>query len=221
MDENELFDILERIRLKYLNDAFIFELVEINGGYQFLSKKNYHEVLNLLIAHKEKRKLSTASMETLAIIAYKQPITKSEIEQIRGVNCDYSVQKLLEKELISISGRSNAPGKPILYETSTVFMDYFGLRSTKDLPQLKDIQGNDNVIHPEDGIVGRGEAETEIIQADERQESSKVSNTESNSQEEENIPMPEQEESEENLDKASNLLENRDDLNDEENQNMN
>ena len=79
---------------------FIGWVVEISNGYQFLSKKDYHELLNQLIIHKEKKKLSTAAMETLAIIAYKQPITKSEIELIRGVNCDYSVQKLLEKDFI-------------------------------------------------------------------------------------------------------------------------
>jgi hypothetical protein len=76
----------------------------------------------------------------LAIIAYKQPITKPELEQIRGVSCDYSIQKLLEKDLIVISGKSDGPGKPILYSTSKNFMDHFGLRSVKDLPKLKDIQ---------------------------------------------------------------------------------
>jgi len=129
-------------------------LVEISNGFQFLSKKEYHELLNQLIIHREKKKLSTAAMETLAIIAYKQPITKSEIELIRGVNCDYSVQKLLEKDLISISGRSSGPGKPILYETSQSFMDHFGLRNQKDLPQLKDIQSFENSINPEDSNLG-------------------------------------------------------------------
>ena len=76
-------------------------------------------------------------LETLAIIAYKQPITKGEVEHIRGVNCDYAVQKLLEKELIEIRGKSDAPGKPIIYGTSKSFMDYFGINSVKDLPQLK------------------------------------------------------------------------------------
>jgi segregation and condensation protein B len=78
-------------------------------------------------------------LETLAIIAYKQPITKLEIEQIRGVSCDYSIQKLLEKDLIHISGKSETVGKPLLYGTSKMFMDYFGINSTADLPKLKDI----------------------------------------------------------------------------------
>lgn len=151
--EELILSSLEVIREKHQSEESVFELVEMSGGYQFLSKKEYHDILNLLIIHKEKKKLSTAAMETLAIIAYKQPITKTEVELIRGVNCDYSVQKLLEKDLISISGRSSAPGKPILYETSVSFMDHFGLRSPKDLPQLKDIQNPENSINPEDGLM--------------------------------------------------------------------
>ena len=86
------------------------------------------------------KKLSTASLETLAIIAYKQPITKSEIESIRGVNCDYAVQKLLEKDLIIISGRNeDAVGKPLIYATSKSFMDYFGINSADDLPKISEV----------------------------------------------------------------------------------
>ena len=89
------------------------------------------------------------SLETLAIIAYKQPITKSEIEQIRGVNCDYAVQKLLEKELVFIKGKSEAVGRPLLYGTSDKFMNYFGINSLKDLPLPKDVapdEGLNNTI---------------------------------------------------------------------------
>ena len=85
-------------------------------------------------------------METLSIIAYRQPITKSEMEHIRGVSCDYAIQKLLEKDLISISGKSDGPGRPVLYSTSQSFMDYFGIRSVKDLPQLKDLHIEQNEI---------------------------------------------------------------------------
>lgn len=152
--EEEIRSCLEALREKLAQDDSVYELVEISNGFQFLSKKQYHGLLNLLIIHREKKKLSTAAMETLAIIAYKQPITKTEIEQIRGVNCDYSVQKLLEKDLISISGRSTGPGKPILYETSQSFMDHFGLKNQKDLPQLKDIQSLENTINPEDSNQG-------------------------------------------------------------------
>jgi len=86
------------------------------------------------------KRLSAAALETLAIIAYKQPVTKGEIESIRGVSCDYAIQKLLEKELIIISGRNeHAPGQPLLYATSKTFMDYFGINTSDDLPKLKEI----------------------------------------------------------------------------------
>lgn len=170
----EIIAQLEVVKEKYTSDDFVFELVEISNGFQFLSKKTYHELLNQLIIHKEKKKLSTAAMETLAIIAYKQPITKTEIELIRGVNCDYSVQKLLEKDLISISGRSSGPGKPILYETSQSFMDHFGLKNQKDLPQLKDIQSLENTINPEDSNVGEIESITteEALEIERKEEDS-------------------------------------------------
>lgn len=153
LTEEAIKESVDGLVEKYQSEDYVFELVEISNGYQFLSKKEYHDLLNQLIIHREKKKLSTAAMETLAIIAYKQPITKSEIELIRGVNCDYSIQKLLEKDLISINGRSSGPGKPILYETSQSFMDHFGLRNVKDLPQLKDIQSLENSINPEDSNV--------------------------------------------------------------------
>ncbi len=153
LSEEQILECLTSLKEKYSSEEYVFDLIEISNGYQFLSKKEYHDLLNQLIIHREKKKLSTAAMETLAIIAYKQPITKTEIELIRGVNCDYSIQKLLEKDLISINGRSSGPGKPILYETSISFMDHFGLKTNKDLPQLKDIQSLENSINPEDSNI--------------------------------------------------------------------
>jgi segregation and condensation protein B len=99
-----------------------------------------------LFNKKNKKRLSTAALETLSIIAYRQPVSKAELEHVRGVSCDYSIQKLLEKELIEITGKSDAPGKPILYGTSKLFMDYFGLKDPKDMPKLKDLQAIDNAI---------------------------------------------------------------------------
>jgi segregation and condensation protein B len=144
--EGEILASIEAIKAKYLSEEFAFELCEIADGYQFLTKKEFHVSVSALIKHKAKKKLSTSAMETLAIIAYKQPITKGEVEHIRGVNCDYAVQKLLEKELIEISGKSDAPGKPLVYKTSKSFMDYFGIKTVKDLPQLKDLHMDQNEI---------------------------------------------------------------------------
>ena len=131
---------LEGIREKYSSDFYPFEVFQSGGGWQFLSKPAFHTTIAQLNGGKFLKKLSNAALETLSIIAYKQPITKGEIESIRGVNSDYSVQKLLEKELIIISGRNEEmPGKPLIYETSKSFMDYFGLNTASDLPKIKEV----------------------------------------------------------------------------------
>lgn len=128
------------IKEKYDSEFYSFGLKESGGGLQFLTKPDYHKTVALLNGDKFLKRLSTAAIETLAIIAYKQPITKGEIENIRGVNCDYAVQKLLEKDLIVITGRKeNAPGQPLIYGTSKNFMDYFGINSAEELPKLSDI----------------------------------------------------------------------------------
>lgn len=131
---------LEGIREKYSADFYPFEVKQSGGGWQFLTRPDYHKTVAQLNKDKYLKKLSAASMETLAIIAYKQPVTKGEIEAIRGVSCDYAVQKLLEKELIIISGRNEkAPGQPLLYSTSSNFMDYFGINSADELPKIKEV----------------------------------------------------------------------------------
>src|SRR5690349_18021813 len=139
---------IEGIREKYQSEFYPFEVRESGGGWQFLTKKGFHKTLAQLNGERFLKRLSTAALETLAIIAYKQPITKGEIEAIRGVNCDYSIQKLLEKELIIITGRNeNMPGKPLVYVTSKSFMDYFGLNSPDELPKLKEIFA-ENLVQP-------------------------------------------------------------------------
>ncbi|MVT09765.1 SMC-Scp complex subunit ScpB [Chitinophaga tropicalis] len=137
---------LEAIREKYSSEFYAFEVRESGGGFQFLTKKEYYQTVAQLNGEKFLKRLSTAALETLAIVAYKQPISKGEIEHIRGVSTDYSIQKLLEKELIVISGRSEVlPGKPLLYSTSKAFMDYFGLNSPKDLPKLKEVFDDEGI----------------------------------------------------------------------------
>lgn len=133
---------------KYQSEFYPFEMRESGGGWQFLTKKDFHKTVAQLNGEKFLKRLSTAALETLAIIAYKQPITKADIEAIRGVNSDYSIQKLLEKELIIITGRNEEmPGKPLVYATSKSFMDYFGINSPQDLPKLKEIY-DDAMIQP-------------------------------------------------------------------------
>ena len=129
-----------------MNYKEAFEILEIADGFQFISKPVVHAVVGTHLKQTTKKRLSQSALETLSIIAYKQPISKSELEQIRGVSCDYSIQKLLEKELIEISGRSDAPGRPLLYATSQKFMDYFGLKSLRDLPKTKDFKEPESEI---------------------------------------------------------------------------
>ena len=125
---------------KYNAEFYPFEVRMSGGGWQFLTKREFHKTVAQLNGDKFLKKLSGAAMETLAIIAYKQPITKGEIEAIRGVNSDYTVQKLLEKELIIIFGRNEKlPGHPLVYATSKNFMDYFGINSAEDLPKIKEV----------------------------------------------------------------------------------
>ena len=140
---------------KYDSEFYPFEVRESGGGWQFLTKKDFHKTIAQLNGDKFLKRLSNAALETLAIIAYKQPITKGEIESIRGVNSDYSIQKLLEKELRLISGRNEQmPGKPLVYATSKNFMDYFGINSAEDLPKIKEVLAEQivegTVIRPED-----------------------------------------------------------------------
>ena len=146
VSKEELRELIKKIEDKYRDEDHVLELRYINNAYQFLTKAVYHEAIQQLQNHNNKRKLSQSALETLAIIAYRQPITKLEIEQIRGVSCDYSIQRLLEKKLIKIAGKADTIGKPLLYATSQQFMDHFGINGVRDLPQLKDIVTEDNAI---------------------------------------------------------------------------
>jgi segregation and condensation protein B len=146
LTDEEINAEIQKLIEKYASDDFSFEIREIAGGFEFLTKKEFHAPVSTLLQIKEKKKLTNSALETLAIIAYKQPVSKTEIERIRGVNCDYSIQKLLEKELIVIKGKSDGPGRPLLYGTSEQFMDHFGLKSVRDLPKLKDLHIEANEI---------------------------------------------------------------------------
>ena len=151
MDDKVTMDQVETsidgINEKYQSEFYPFELRQSGGGWQFLTKKEFHSTIAQLNGDKFLKRLSTAALETLAIIAYKQPITKSEIEAIRGVNCDYSIHKLLEKELIIISGRNEQMvGKPLIYATSRHFMDYFGINTSDELPKISEVLAEQIVL---------------------------------------------------------------------------
>lgn len=150
--EADVMLAIAEIRTRFQQDDYAFELVEIAGGWQFLTKGAYHNTVAIHLKQTTKKRLSQAALETLALIAYKQPVNKSELEEIRGVNCDYALQKLLEKELVTIAGRSEGPGRPLLYATSEKFMDYLGINSLNDLPKPRDFKEVENSVGEVPGI---------------------------------------------------------------------
>lgn len=162
MPEDDIKGAIDRIEQKFSAEEFSFQLNKAAGGYQFLTKPAYQASIGILLKQQSKKRLSTAAMETLSIIAYKQPISKTEVENIRGVNCDYAVQKLMDKGLIEIKGKSESVGRPMLYGTTVKFMEYFGINDLTEMPVPKEftqemssigesIDSKDTEITPTDG----------------------------------------------------------------------
>ena len=137
---DDIENVVDALNTKYNEDGRSFNIVRLAGGYIFATKPEYAKYLGYLASEKSKRRLSAASLETLAIIAYKQPITKPEIESIRGVNSDSIIGTLLEKSLITITGRAEKIGRPLLYATTDEFLKYFGLNRLSDLPKPREIE---------------------------------------------------------------------------------
>jgi len=140
---------IQNLTNKYQHNNYAIEIIESGGGFQFCTKNKFSRLNEILLKQQSKRRLSISALETLSIIAYKQPVTKSDVEKIRGVNCDYTIQKLLNKELIEISGKSEKVGRPLIYNTSEKFMDYFGINNLNQLPTLKDFRKEENTIGDE------------------------------------------------------------------------
>jgi len=143
---SDVLEAIESLNQRFSAEEYAFQIYAIGGGYQFLTKPEHQGAVGILLKQKSKKKLSTSALETLAIIAYKQPVTRSQVEQIRGVSCDYAIHKLLEKDLINIRGKADTIGRPVLYGTTQKFMEYFGINHLKDLPQLKDFVSEENMI---------------------------------------------------------------------------
>ena len=132
--------LLEELVQKYKGEEFGFELISLEDSYQFVTKAEYFENLIKIAKTPRKMTLSESVLETLSIIAYKQPVTKIEIENIRGVSSDYAIDRLLEFELIEELGRKDAPGRPILFGTTEQFLRSFGVKSLKELPEMDTLQ---------------------------------------------------------------------------------
>lgn len=155
----EVEDSINELNDDYEKNGNAFEIIKVAGGFQYATRKKFAHFLGKLTAETQKKKLSQSAIETLAIIAYKQPITRSEIEFIRGVNVDYIVNSLLERDLISIKGRADGPGRPILYGTTASFLKVLGMSSVEDLPKLKEI----NEILKNEKIDGITEADIDLF----------------------------------------------------------
>lgn len=135
-DLEEIKTAVEELKKEYDRDKRGFSIIELDDGYQICSRPIYYKYIQDILGEQRNQTLSNAAMETLAIIAYKQPITRSQIEYIRGVNSDGCVNRLYERGLIEEAGRLDAPGRPILYVTTQNFLRCFGLKTPQELPPL-------------------------------------------------------------------------------------
>ncbi len=143
MNEKDLASMLEEIVEDYKERRGGVIVGKVAGGYQMMTNPDHTDFINRLKGKAKAQKLSLAALETLAIIAYKQPITKAEVEELRGTNSDGIVKSLLDKRLVKIVGKKEAPGRPLLYSTSREFLQYFGLNDLTELPTLKDMERED------------------------------------------------------------------------------
>jgi len=140
LDYTQLQHIVAALNAAYHETGRTFQIHCIAGGYRFLSKPEYHDMLKQLLAPKIRRKLSHSILEVLAVIAYHQPVTRGEIQKIRGVSPDYALDRLLELGFIEVHGRADSPGKALQYGTTCDFLDLFHLASLKELPKLREIK---------------------------------------------------------------------------------
>lgn len=139
-DARKIRKMVDKINVQLQKERHPFEIVEIGGGYQFRTVAYYHPWVRQIFKEKAAKKLSIQALECLAIIAYKQPVSKAEIEAVRGVVSDGAMKTLLEKKLVTISGRSDKPGKPLQYSTTHEFLKYFGLNKIEDLPRIEEFE---------------------------------------------------------------------------------
>lgn len=161
LTSDDIQSAIEELNKKYESNNNSFKIIKIANGYSFATTESNAKYVGYLSSEKTKRRLSQAALETLAIIAYKQPVTKPELEQIRGVNSDYILNTLLEKNLITITGRAETIGRPLLYGTTTEFLKYFGLYNLSDLPKPREIE---EIMKDEDFIEQKNKIMMNLIE---------------------------------------------------------
>jgi len=140
INESTIADFVEKLNQRYDENGLSFRIEQLAGGYTFVTQSKYHYWLSVFQHENAYRKLSQSAIECLAIVAYRQPITKPEVDQIRGVDSGYIIRQLMEKALIEVGGRADGPGKPLLYKTTKHFLRHFGLNSVHDLPKPREIE---------------------------------------------------------------------------------
>jgi segregation and condensation protein B len=136
----EVAAALEQLKIEYIQNEHGFQLVEKAGGWQLTSDPKYGQWVRALFPAPKPARLTSPALETLAIIAYRQPITRADVEAVRGVTIDSVLQTLMERGLVKISGRAEIPGRPLLYETTEFFLDHFGLRNLDELPNVAELR---------------------------------------------------------------------------------
>ena len=141
IDKNEMYGYFKELQEEYEREGRGIVIREVNKSFQFVTRAENIDYIERLCTPVKRRKLSQSALEVLAIIAYKQPVTKGEIEAIRGIRCDRAIEGLAKKNLVGEVGRSDAVGRPILYGTTDEFLKQFGFESLKDMPAIEDIEG--------------------------------------------------------------------------------
>src|SRR6266516_3140108 len=138
--EAEVAAALEQLKIEYVEQERAFQLIEKAEGWQLATDPQYAQWVRELFPAPKPTRLSAPGLETLAIIAYRQPITRADVEAVRGVNIDGVLQTLMERGLVKIAGRAEIPGRPLLYETTQFFLDHFGLRNLEELPNVEELR---------------------------------------------------------------------------------
>jgi segregation and condensation protein B len=138
--ETEIAAALEELKIEYIQDQRAFQIIEKAEGWQLATDPAFARWVRQLFSAPKPARLSAPALETLAIIAYRQPITRADVEAVRGVNIDGVLQTLMERGLVKIAGRAEIPGRPLLYETTPFFLDHFGLRNLDELPNVEELR---------------------------------------------------------------------------------
>lgn len=150
INKDEAYEIFLELKSEYEKEKRGIQIREINGSFQFITDKDQEVFIRKLCTPVKVKRLSQAALEVLAIIAYRQPVTRGEIDQIRGIKCDRVLEGLIDKGLIEISGRSEGIGRPLLYSTTDLFLKKFGFSSIDDLPNIDQFDDNSEISNPEE-----------------------------------------------------------------------